>query len=74
MNSKKIMGAFSVALLFCQMGFADVSSEFSSEDVQANQSQEVVVTEEEMNYSALPKNEASEVALEEEFDAEDVQN
>ena len=72
MSSKNIMGALSVALLFCQMGFADISSEFDAEDVQSNQ--EVVVTEEEMNSSALAKNEASQAALDEAFELEDVQN
>ena len=74
MNSKKIMSILAVALLFTKMGFADVGLEFNAEEVQPTQNQEVVVTEEEINYSALPKAEASEVAVEDQFDLDEVQN
>ena len=39
MNSKKIMSVFGVAMLFAQMGFADVSQEITADEAQGIEQQ-----------------------------------
>jgi hypothetical protein len=57
MNSKKIMSVLSVAMLFAQMGFADVSQELTADEAQGieQQMQEIVSTNEEADAALLLK-------------------
>ena len=57
MNSKKIMSVFGVAMLFAQMGFADVSQEITADEAQGieQQMQEIVSTNEEADAALLLK-------------------
>jgi hypothetical protein len=67
MNSKKIMSVFGVAMLFAQMGFADVSQEITADEAQGieQQMQEIVSTNEEADAALLLKKQpVAEVAQE----------
>ena len=60
MNSKKIISVFSVAMLFAQMGFADISQEITADEAQGieQQMQEIVSTNEEADAALLLKKQA----------------
>lgn len=74
MNFKKMMTGLSVAVLFAQMGFADVSQEITAEEAQAiqEQMQELATTSEEA--ALLLKKQGSTAAVETEAAAEQAQN
>ena len=75
MNFKKMMTGLSVAVLFAQMGFADVSQEITAEEAQAiqEQMQELATTSEE-EAALLLKKQGSTAAVETEAAAEQAQN
>ena len=66
MNSKKIMSVFGVAMLFAQMGFADVSQEITADEAQGieQQMQEIVSTNEEADAALLLKKQPVEATQE----------
>ncbi|MCX6989940.1 MAG: hypothetical protein NTX49_02570 [Chlamydiae bacterium] len=66
MNSKKIMSVFGVAILFAQMGFADVSQEITADEAQGieQQMQEIVSTNEEADAALLLKKQPVEATQE----------
>ena len=66
MNSKKIMSVFGIAMLFSQMGFADVSQEITADEAQGieQQMQEIVSTNEEADAALLLKKQPVEATQE----------
>jgi|GEM_PF-6430722 len=66
MNSKKMMTVLGVAVLFAQMGFADVSQEITVEEEQAiqEQIQDLATTTDEADAALLLKKQGSTAAVE----------